>query len=141
MDYYLHDVSDFPFVALISARCPPGYAELWNREMDALLDSGRLFVVAFEPDALNETAEDFRTRGVWFKKKRALLAGRCAAMVAVVPSAEVRAAHFDDMAKRSRGFGVRYCAVESFEAASQATAQLIDSVRQHPDRIADYPQA
>ncbi|MGY2314105.1 hypothetical protein ACW9I6_05430 [Pseudomonas sp. SDO5522_S412] len=125
MDFYLHDVSEFPFVALRSDRCPPGYAEQWGKEMDALLDSNRVFVVAFEPEALNETSEDFRTRGIWFKKHRHLLPGRCAAMVAIVPSSEERAANADDMAKRSRGFEVLYTAMASFEAAEQATAELI----------------
>ncbi|QEU01852.1 hypothetical protein [Pseudomonas oryzihabitans] len=131
MDFYLHDVSAFPFVALRSDRCPAGYGELWCQEMDALLDSNRLFVVAFEPETLNETAEDFRTRGIWFKKNRHLLPGRCAAMIAIVPSEEERAANADDMAKRSRGFSVLYTAMASFEAAEQATAELISNVRSH----------
>jgi len=139
MDYYLHDVSEFPFVALRSDRCPPGYAEQWNREMDALLESRRLFVVAFEPAALNETAEDFRTRGIWFKKNRLLLPGRVAAMIGVVPSAEERDAHALDMEKRSRGFGVRYCAMASFEHARQATDAFIDCVKTNPDEVATLP--
>ena len=125
MDFYLHDVSGFPFVALQSGRCLPGYAEQWGREMDALLVSNRMFVVAFEPEALNETAEDFRTRGIWFKKHRHLLAGRCAAMIAIVPSAEERAASAAEMAKRSRGFDVVYTAMDSFESARQAAAELV----------------
>jgi hypothetical protein len=136
MDFYLHDVSEFPFVSLISERCPPGYAEQWNREMDALLESGRLFVVAFEPAALNETAEDFRTRGIWFKKNRLLLPGRVAAMVGIVHSASEREAHAQDMEKRSRGFGVRYCAVASFDHAHQATQAFIDSVKANPGELA-----
>ena len=88
MDFYLHDVSEFPFVALRSERCPAGFAAQWGEEMNALLDTRRLFVVAFEPEALDETAEDFRARGIWFKKHRHLLAGRCAAMVAIVPDAQ-----------------------------------------------------
>lgn len=125
MDFYLHDVSQFPFVALRSERCPPGFAEQWGLEMSALLESGRLFVVAFEPEALDETPEDFRTRGIWFKKNRQLLPGRCAAMIAVVPDAEVRAANASDMAKRSKGFEVLYAAMESFDAAAQATDGLL----------------
>lgn len=140
MEFYLHDVSGFPYVSLISERCPPGYAEQWNREMDALLESGRLFVVAFEPAALNETAEDFRTRGIWFKKNRLLLPGRVAAMVGIVPSAEERLAHAVDMEKRSRGFGVRYCAMPNFEAARHATQAFIDSVKANPGAIAALPQ-
>lgn len=139
MDFYLHDVSEFPFVSLISDRCPPGYAEQWNREMDALLESNRLFVVAFEPAALDETPEDFRTRGIWFKKNRLLLPGRVAAMVGIVPSAEERQAHAVDMEKRSRGFGVRYCAMAGFDAARQATAHLIESVKANPGQIAALP--
>ncbi|WP_277963385.1 hypothetical protein [Pseudomonas sp. RIT-To-2] len=139
MDFYLHDVSEFPFVSLISERCPPGYAEQWNREMDALLESGRLFVVAFEPEALNETPEDFRTRGIWFKKNRLLLAGRVAAMVGIVPSAEERDAHAQDMEKRSRGFGVRYCAMASFEQARQCTQAFIESVKATPGALAALP--
>lgn len=125
MDFHLHDVSDFPFVALVSDHCAAGYAEQWGLEMDALLARNCMFVVAFEPDALNETAEDFRTRGIWFKKHRHLLPGRCAAMIAIVPSAQQRADHADDMAKRSRGFEVLYTAMESFETAAQATDHLI----------------
>lgn len=125
MDFYLHDVSQFPFVALRADRCPSGFAERWGIEMSALLESGRLFVVAFEPEALEETAEDFRTRGIWFKKHRQLLPGRCAAMIAIVPDAEVRAENAEDMAKRSRGFEVLYTAMESFEAAAEATNELI----------------
>ncbi|MGF0237945.1 hypothetical protein ACQR3P_03505 [Rhodococcus sp. IEGM1300] len=129
MGFYLHDVSEFPFVALRSDHCLPGYAEQWGKEMDALLDSNRLFVVAFEPGTLNETDEDFRTRGIWFKKHRHLLPGRCAAMIAIVPSAEERAANADDMAKRSRGFNVLYTAMASFEAAEQVTAELISDIK------------
>ncbi|MFK3971407.1 hypothetical protein ACI2KS_11840 [Pseudomonas sp. NPDC087358] len=129
MDFYLHDVSSFPFVALRSDHCPPGYAEQWGLEMDALLESNRMFVVAFEPDALNETAQDFRTRGIWFKNHRQLLPGRCAAMIAIVASAPERAANAEDMAKRSRGFEVLYTAMESFEAAAQATDRLIGDAR------------
>lgn len=129
MEFYLHDVSKFPFVALRSEDCPPGYAEQWGKEMDALLDSNRVFVVAFEPAALNETNEDFRTRGIWFKKCRHLLRGRCAAMIAIVPSAEDRAANENDMAKRSRGFDVLYTAMASFEAAERFTAKLISDIK------------
>lgn len=136
MDFYLHDVSQFPFVALRSDRCPPGFAEQWGIEMSALLDSGRLFVVAFEPEALNETPEDFRTRGIWFKKNRQLLPGRCAAMIAVVPDADVRAQNAADMAKRSRGFDVLYAAMESFDAAAQATDTLLADVLQQLGRQA-----
>jgi hypothetical protein len=136
MDFYLHDVSDFPFVALLSDRCPPGYAEQWGREMDALLESNRMFVVAFEPEALNETAEDFRSRGIWFKKHRHLLPGRCAAMIAIVPAADERLANADDMAKRSRGFEVLYTAMESFEAAECSTNDLIaDAQSAMPQRM------
>ena len=136
MDYYLHDVSQFPFVALRSERCPPGFAEQWGIEMSALLDSGRLFVVAFEPQALEETPEDFRTRGIWFKKNRQLLPGRCAAMVAVVPDAAVRAENSLDMAKRSKGFEVLYTAMESFDAAAQATDILLADALQQLGRPA-----
>jgi len=136
VDYYLHDVSQFPFVALRSERCPPGFAEQWGIEMSALLDSGQLFVVAFEPQALDETPEDFRTRGIWFKKNRQLLPGRCAAMVAVVPDAAVRAENSLDMAKRSKGFEVLYTAMESFDAAAQATDILLADALQQLGRPA-----
>lgn len=135
MDFYLHDVSDFPFVALRSDRCPPGFAAQWGSEMNALLDSGRMFVVAFEPEALSETPEDFRTRGVWFKKNRHLLAGRCAAMIAIVPDAQVRADNATDMAKRSRGFDVLYCAMATVEEARESTNGLIADARQAMSRV------
>jgi hypothetical protein len=131
VDFFLHDVSQFPFVALKSERCPPGFAEQWGIEMSALLDSNRLFVVAFEPGALNETAEDFRTRGIWFKKNRQLLPGRCAAMIAVVPDEQVRKDNAVDMAKRSKGFEVLYAAMESFQAAAQATDTLLADAQDH----------
>ena len=130
MDFYLHDVSDFPFVALRSDRCPPGFAAQWGEEMNALLDTHQLFVVAFEPHALNETPEDFRTRGIWFKKNRHLLAGRCAAMVAIVTDAKVREDNAQDMAKRSRGFDVLYTAMASFELARESTNGLIADAQQ-----------
>jgi hypothetical protein len=50
-----------------------------------MLDHGELFAVAYHQDTLNETAEDFRTRGIWLKKNRSRLAGHCAAMVASYP--------------------------------------------------------
>lgn len=139
MNYRLHDLSDFPFVALVSDRCTPGYAEQWGKEMDALLDKGELFVVAYHQETLAETPEDFRTRGIWFKKNRARLAGRCAAMVAIVPSAEQRQSFASDMEKRSRGFGVRYCALESFDAARSATAKFVQDVANEPGVLAGLP--
>ncbi|MGG5288670.1 hypothetical protein [Pseudomonas shirazensis] len=139
MNYRMHDLSAFPFVALVSDRCVPGYAEQWGMEMDALLDSGKMFVVAYHQDTLNETAEDFRTRGIWFKKNRARLAGHCAAMVAIVPSEDQRQAFAVDMEKRSRGFGVRYCALESFDAARSATARFVQDVADKPGTLARLP--
>ena len=139
MNYQLHDLSAFPFVALISDRCTPGYAEQWGKEMDALLDNNELFVVAYHQDTLNETAEDFRTRGIWFKKNRTRLAGRCAAMVAIVPSQEQRQTFAQDMEKRSRGFGVRYCALPSFDDAKLATNQFVQDINDEPSALARLP--
>jgi hypothetical protein len=126
MVYQLHDMSGFPFVALRSSACTPGFGATWGAEMDAMPAAGEPFVVAFEPSAIDETPEDFRLRAQWFKVNRQLLAGRCAGMVAIVPSAEQREGLADDLAKRSHGFGAPYLALESFEAAAAATPRLIE---------------
>jgi uncharacterized protein with GYD domain len=125
MNYQLHDISRFPFVALRSDRCVPGFAVEWGQEMDALLAARTPFVVAFEPAAIAETPEDFRERAQWFKANRKQLGGNCAAMVAVVPSADQRQALAADLAKRSRGFDVRYVALESFAVAESQTPAFI----------------
>lgn len=129
MTYQLHDVSQFPFVALRSDRCAEGFAATWGLEMDALLAEHGSFVLAFEPAAISESPEDFRQRAQWFKHNRKQLRGHCAAMVVVVPSADERAALAEDLARRSRGFDVRYVALESFEAAAAATPALISEDR------------
>jgi hypothetical protein len=125
MPYQLHDVSRFPLVVLPSSRCVPGYAALWCAEMDSLIAAADPFVIAFEPAAFEETPDDYRARAVWFKTHRSQLPGRCAGMVAVVPSQAERAALEPDLAKRSKGFGVPYLAMESFAAIEQETHRLV----------------
>lgn len=129
MKLQLHDVSAFPFVELISAACKPGFAAQWCAEMDELVANNQLFVVAFDPHAIDETAEDFRTRGIWFKRNRAQLPGRCAAMLAILASAEERASSTAEMEKRSRGFGVVYRGMASFAAAKEAAPEFIRAVQ------------
>lgn len=125
MKYQLHDVSRWPFVKLLSSQCAAGFSIPWSKEMEALIDDGRRFVYAFEPETLDEQPDDFRARAVWFKYNRRLLATRCACMLVVVKSVEEREAMHMDNIKRSNGLEVPYKAVESFEQAERETPALL----------------
>ena len=70
----------------------------------------------------------------------ARLAGRCAAMVAIVPSKDQHQAFAVDIEKRSRGLGVRYCALESFDAAWAATARFVQDIADKPGTLARLPE-
>ena len=103
----LRPKSPSPLTTTLRIKGVGALIDLTFMEMDGLLVSGKIFIVTYHQDTLNETAEDFRTRGIWFRKNRARLAGRCAAMVAIVPSEDQRQAFAVDMEKQSRGLGVR----------------------------------
>lgn len=133
MDYRLHDVTQFPFVSLRADSCYPGYASQWGAEMEALLDSNQPFVVAYEPGPSQETLEDYKARGLWLKQNKARFAGRCAAMIAIMPDSIDRENFQQNAEKRTKGMGVKYCSAESFEAAAaQAAALIKDAVNSNP---------
>lgn len=125
MVYRLHDLSTFPFVVLKSDACVPGFSEQWGKEMTALVEAAKPFVVAFEPAAIKESAEDFKSRAQWFKHNRHGLGTACAGMVAVVPSDAEREEMQAALSKRSRGLGVTYLALASFDAAASASVVLL----------------
>ncbi|UWS65535.1 MULTISPECIES: hypothetical protein [Pseudomonas] len=127
MDYRLHDVTQFPFVSLKASSCYPGYSSQWGAEMEALLDSNQPFVVAYEPGSSQETPEDYKARGLWLKQNKARFAGRCAAMIAIMPDASDREDFKKNAEKRTKGMGVTYCSAESFEAAAAQAAALIEA--------------
>lgn len=45
-----------------------------------------------------------------------------------------------DIEKRSRGLGVRYCALESFDAAWAATARFVQDIADKPGTLARLPE-
>ena len=61
-------------------------------------------------------------------------------MVAIVPSKDQRKAFAVDIEKRSRGSGVRYCALESFDAAWAATARFVQDFADKPGTLARLPE-
>ena len=61
-------------------------------------------------------------------------------MVAVVPSKDQRQAFAVDIEKRSRGLGVRYCALESFDTTWAATAHFVQDFADKPGTLARLPE-
>ncbi len=61
-------------------------------------------------------------------------------MVAIVPSKDQHKAFAVDIEKRSRGLGVRYCALESFDAAWAATARFVQDFADKPGTLTRLPE-
>lgn len=91
--FTLHDVSTFPIVRLRAEEArPPGYATAWCQEMDRLLAGEKPFVLVYPGRRDDEPHDDRVARGLWLKRNKEVLAGRCRALIVVEPDSDRRRA-------------------------------------------------
>lgn len=117
----IHDISAFPLVRFRSDKAVAGYAEKWQREMEALLAANEKFVVLYTSHP-EETHDDRKRRAVWLKGNKGELARLCRGLASVEPDATLRE-DFRKMAQANiRAFGVKQI-VEATEAQALASLQ------------------
>ncbi|NWB99108.1 hypothetical protein HX882_24760 [Pseudomonas gingeri] len=119
--FTVYDIQTFPLVIACNEAIVPGYAEQWERELDALVAQPQPFVIIFpegRPEA--ESHEDRKRRMAWFKANRQRLGSVCRALISIESDAREREqaqARAQDLAKV---FGV---ALET--TATREEAQLL----------------
>lgn len=127
-DFKLHDVSRFPLVVLHGRDLPAGYGPTWARELEALIDQDRPFVMIFPNSAENEAHDDQKLRTIWLKANKERLAARCRGIFGVEPNKAVR------LLKRAQGavvavaFGLRFRVVATVEEAERLASLALAGV-------------
>jgi len=115
-DFPLHDISRFPLV-LAKGDTSPGYALQWEREMQALVDHGKPFVLIHPHARAEEAHEDRKRRGLWLKQNKQALSICCKAVISIEPDDDRRAALAAQSAMAERAFGISMRMAASMEQA------------------------
>jgi hypothetical protein len=123
--FIVHDIENFPIVWSRRAAIAPGYAMQWEHEMDALMARAEPFVIIFEEGQPEEVHEDRKTRGLWLKRNKLALAGRCKAVLAIEPDAIKRTALKLQSALVAKAFGVTMDIAASAEDARSMAYGLL----------------
>ncbi|WP_206243689.1 hypothetical protein [Novosphingobium terrae] len=123
--FTLHDLAHFPIVLFRSEAATPGYAALWQQEMDALLAQGRPFVLLFPDGRAEEEHEDRKQRALWLKQNREGLAALCLSLITVEPDAGKRLALEAQSAMAARAFGIPMAVSPSPQQAHAMAQALI----------------
>ncbi|MEW6341248.1 MAG: hypothetical protein AB1704_11265 [Pseudomonadota bacterium] len=123
--FIVHDIEDFPIVWTRRSEIKPGYAVQWEHEMDALMTCTDPFVIIFEEGQPEEAHEDRKTRGLWLKRNKLLLAEQCKAVLAIEPDSIKRAALKLQSALVAKAFGVTMDIAASAEDARSMAYGLL----------------
>lgn len=123
--FEIHDISEFPVVRSKGEAVHSGYAPQWEREMEALVAHGEIFVMIFEGERGEETHEDQKHRGLWLKRNKEKLGHVCKALVSIEENDVKRLASKAQSAMAERAFGIPMRVVASnIEATISAKAIL-----------------
>ncbi len=118
-----HDIAHFP-VVLAPAAAAAGYAAQWAREMEALLDHGKAFVLVHLGTRGEESHDDRKQRGLWLKRRKAELGAVCRAVISVEPDTDRRAELATQSLLAQKAFGIPMLVAAS-EAEAHAQAQRL----------------
>lgn len=102
--FTLHCIDRFPLVIFqpeLVQRCD---ASVWIREMEALIDRRKPFIVISPPSFHKESCEDFHLRRKWVMRHRLLLATYCRAFVSIEPNVKRK----DEMSAMALGFAMTW---------------------------------
>ena len=122
--FTVHDVTAFPIIRQRPEALVPGYAAQWERELERLLGRATPFVVILGGGLPEETHEDRKSRGIWLKRNKALLALGCKAVIGI------RCARLKAQALlAAKAFGTLIDVVGSDEEAVALAQTILDAAR------------
>ncbi|MBM7046718.1 MULTISPECIES: hypothetical protein [Rhizobium] len=127
--FNIHDVTAFPIVRQRPEALVPGYAAQWERELERLLGRATPFVVILSGGLPEETHEDRRSRGIWLKRNKALLALGCKAVIGIEPNVVRRAALKAQALLAAKAFGTSMDVVGSDEEAVALAQTILDAAQ------------
>ncbi|CAH2791250.1 MAG: hypothetical protein CBARDMAM_2853 [uncultured Caballeronia sp.] len=122
--FRIHNVSAFPYVVFDGLAMTPSYASEWAKEMDALVEFGKPFVVVYERMHAGEDHEDRKLRGKWLKLNEHALSLCCKAVISIEPDEARREEIRVIAATAVKAFGIPHEVVATPEEA-QAIVECI----------------
>ena len=120
----LHDVSRWPLV-LANGDPMPGYAAQWEREMQALVAHGEIFVLIHAQARAEEEHQDRQQRGLWLKQHKQALGAVCKVLISVEPDALRRTALATQSAMAEKAFGIPMRSAATLQQACAEGLALI----------------
>ncbi len=123
--FSVHDTSAFPVIRLLPDAMVAGFAPQWEIEMNEFLAQGRPFVIVFPPLQTEENHEDRKQRGIWLKRNKQALSGRCLCLISVELDGVKRIALKAQAAMAMKAFGIPTEVVASDAKAEALARQLL----------------
>ena len=127
--FTVHDVTAFPIIRQRPEALVPGYAAQWERELERLLGRATPFVVILGGGLPEETHEDRKSRGIWLKRNKALLALGCKAVIGIEPNIVMRAALKAQALLAAKAFGTPIDVAGSDEEAVALAQTILDAAQ------------
>lgn len=118
--FTLHCIDRFPLVIFqpeLVQRCD---ASVWIREMEALIDRRKPFIVISPSSFHKESCEYFHLRRKWVMRHRLLLATYCRAFVSIEPNVKRK----DEMSAMALGFAMTF-GIAQFLVSNELEAERL----------------